>query len=52
MPTSKDEAPAKPASKAEKKVDRAALADELEVLKAAGNPNPARLAEIKKELAS
>lgn len=33
-------------------VDRSALTDELEQLKAQGNPNPARLDEIKKALVS
>lgn len=40
-----------PAPKKAKKPSRTELADELELLKAQGNQNPDRLAEIKKLLA-
>jgi hypothetical protein len=48
MPEKKSEpvAPAKP-----KKLSRTELSDELEQLKAQGNPNPERLAELKQLLA-
>jgi hypothetical protein len=54
MPTSKDESKveeAKAESKKAKKPERWELADELELLKAQGNPNPDRVAELKKQLA-
>ena len=53
--TKKDDAvepePEKPAAKSKKKPERWELSDELEALKAQGNPNPERIAELKKLLA-
>jgi len=52
MPVSKDEPAVAPKAEPKaKKPERGELADEIELLKAQGNPDPARLAELKKQLA-